>query len=100
MKAVKEFEEGILVDIEVSTKSNKFKISGYNDWRERIEIRIKSPPLKGKANKEIMAEFSSFTKKDVEILSGHKSRQKTLKIYNLSKSEFLDILKSKFNFIV
>lgn len=92
MKAVKEVEDGILIDIEVSTKSNKFEISGYNDWRERIEIRIKSPPLKGKANKEIIAEFSKLTKKDVEITSGHKSRQKTLKIFKISKDRFLDIL--------
>ena len=93
MKAVKEIDEGILVDIEVSTKSNQFEIAGYNEWRERIEIRIKSPPLKGKANKEIINEFSKLTKKDVEITSGHKSRQKTLKIFKISKEEFLDILR-------
>ena len=92
MKAVTEIQEGILVDIEVSTKSNKFEIAGYNEWRERIEIRIKSPPLKGKANKEIIGEFSKLTKNPVEILSGLKSRQKTLKIYNMSKSDFLKIL--------
>jgi uncharacterized protein (TIGR00251 family) len=92
MKAVKEVENGILVDIEVSTKSNKFEITGYNDWRERIEIRIKSPPLKGKANKEIINEFSKITKKDVEIVSGHKSRQKTLKIFKIAKDEFLNIV--------
>jgi uncharacterized protein (TIGR00251 family) len=92
MKAVKEVEDGILVDIEVSTKSNKFEIAGYNDWRERIEIRIKSPPLKGKANKEIINEFSKLAKSDVEIISGLKSRQKTLKIFKISKDRFLDIL--------
>jgi len=92
MKAVKEVEDGILVDIEVSTRSNKFEIAGYNDWRERIEIRIKSPPLKGKANKEIINEFSRLTKSDVEIISGHKNRQKTLKIFKISKDRFLDIL--------
>ncbi len=92
MKAVKEIDEGILVDIEVSTKSNQFEIAGYNEWRERIEIRIKSSPLKGKANKEIINEFSKLTKKDVEITSGHKSRQKTLKIFKMSKEEFIDIL--------
>lgn len=93
MKAINEVDEGILVQIEVSTKSNKFEIAGYNDWRERIEIRIKSPPLKGKANKEIINEFSKLTKKDVEITSGHKSRQKTLKIYEISKKDFLSLLK-------
>jgi uncharacterized protein (TIGR00251 family) len=92
MEAVKEVDEGVLIDIEVSTKSDKFEISGYNDWRERIEIRIKSPPLKGKANKEIINEFSKITENHVEIISGLKSRQKTLKIYNISKDEFIDII--------
>ena len=95
MKAVTAIQDGILVDIEVSTKSNRFEIAGYNEWRERIEIRIKSPPLKGKANKEIVDEFSKLTKNPVEIISGLKSRQKTLRIYNLSKSQFVDILNEK-----
>lgn len=92
MKAVSEVQNGILVDIEVSTKSNKFEIAGYNEWRERIEIRIKSPPLKGRANKEIINEFSKLTSNPVEIISGLKSRQKTVKIYNISKNGFLKIL--------
>lgn len=92
MKAINEVQDGILVDIEVSPKSKKFEIAGYNEWRERIEIRLKSPPLKGKANKEIVNEFSKLTKSNVEIISGLKSHHKTLKIYNISKSLFLDII--------
>jgi uncharacterized protein (TIGR00251 family) len=92
MKAVRESEGGILVDIEVSTKSNKFEISGYNTWREAIEIRIKAVPQKGRANKEITKEFSKLINKPVEIVSGHKSHHKTLKIYNMTKDEFLKIL--------
>lgn len=92
MKAVSEVQNGILVDIEVSTKSNNFEIAGYNEWRERIEIRIKSPPLKGRANKEIINEFSKLTSNPVEIISGLKSRQKTVKIYNISKNGFLKVL--------
>ena len=97
MKAVTETAEGILVDIEVSPKSKKFEIIGYNHWREKIEIRIKSVPQKGKANKEIVNEFSSLAGSQVEIISGLKSHHKTLKVYNISKLQFLDILKNKFN---
>lgn len=96
MKAVRESEGGILVDIEVSTKSNKFEISGYNTWREAIEIRIKSVPQKGKANKEITKEFSKLTRNPVEIVTGHKSHHKTLKIHNMGKDEFLKIMGSYF----
>jgi uncharacterized protein (TIGR00251 family) len=89
MKAIKEIEDGILVDIEVSPNASKFEITGYNTWRERIEIRIKAVPQKGKANKEIIKEFSKLTKNDVVIISGLKSHQKTLKISKMSPDEFL-----------
>lgn len=93
MKAVKEVEDGLLVDIEVSPKSKKFEIYGYNSWRNKIEVKIASIPQKGKANKEIIKKFSELTQSPVEIVSGLKSQHKTLKIYNISKSDFLDILK-------
>lgn len=92
MKGIRETDNGILVDIEVSTRSYRFEISGYNQWRERVEIKIKSPPLKGKANKEIVNQFSKLTSRNVKIVSGHKSRFKTLKIMKMSKNELIDIL--------
>ena len=42
MEAVKDTEEGVLVDIEVSPKSSHFTISGYNEWRNEIEVKIRS----------------------------------------------------------
>jgi uncharacterized protein (TIGR00251 family) len=93
MEAVKDVVEGVLVDIEVSPKSKKFEISGYNMWRGEIEVRIVSVPQKGKANKEIIKEFSRLTKSSVEIVSGLRSQHKTMKIYGISESEFLDVLR-------
>ena len=93
MKALKTVDNDLLVDIEVSTRSNKFEIAGYNNWRDRIEIKIKSIPTKGKANKEIINEFSKITKRDVDITFGHKNKLKTLRIYGISKEEFLNIIK-------
>lgn len=98
MKAIKKAENGILVDIEVSPKSKNFEIAGYNKWRERIEVKIKSPPLKGKANHELVKGFSNLTKCQVEIVAGLKSQHKTLKIYNITKKELLLIIKEKFGF--
>ncbi|MDO9056509.1 MAG: YggU family protein [Methanobacteriales archaeon HGW-Methanobacteriales-1] len=93
MKAIKEIEGGILLDIEVSPNASKFEISGYNSWRERLEIRIKAIPQKGKANKEIIKEMSKLTKMDVEIISGLKSHQKTLLINKISRDDFLNIIR-------
>ncbi len=92
MKAVVEVEDGILVGIEVSPKSRKFEVVGYNPWRKRIEIKIQAAPKKGRANKEIIEELSKLTKSHVEIVSGLKSRYKILKIYKMGKNEFLETL--------
>jgi uncharacterized protein (TIGR00251 family) len=93
MKAITKTRDGVLVDIEVSSKSDKFRISGYNEWRKAFEVKIKAVPEKGKANKEIINEFSRIIGCPVEILSGHKSHHKTLKIYGISENELLEILK-------
>ena len=61
MQAIKTIPDGITILIEVSPNSDKFQITGYNDWRKTLEVKIKSPPTKGKANKEIINEFSKLT---------------------------------------
>ncbi len=96
MQAVKEIEDGLMVDIEVFPNSDKFSISGYNEWRDEIQLRIKSIPQKGKANKEIIKEFTKLTGSSIEIVSGLKSQHKTLKIYDLSKRDLLDILNKNY----
>ncbi len=93
MKAITQTKDGVLLDIEVSPKSDRFHITGYNEWRKAIEVKIKAIPQKGKANKEIINEFSKITESTVEITSGHKSQHKTLKIYDINENELLEILK-------
>ena len=82
----------VVVDIEVSPNSNKFQISGFNEWRNRFEIRIKQVPQKGKANKEIVKELSKIFNCDVSISKGEKSSQKTIVCYNVSIDDILDKL--------
>ncbi len=78
------------MDIEVSPNSKKFEISDFNDWRNRIEIRIKQVPQKGKANKEICKEMSKIFNCEVAIFKGEKSSQKTLVFKNSSKDDILN----------
>lgn len=93
VQAVRITPDGITVQIEVSPNSGQFQITGYNEWRQTLEVKIKSPPTKGKANKEIMKEFSKLTGHHTQIISGDKSRQKTLKISGIDVETFFDILK-------
>ncbi len=92
MNAITQIKDGVLLKIEVSPKSDKFMICGYNEWREGVEVKIKALPQKGKANKEIINEFTKIIKNPIEIISGHKSHHKTLKIYNINKEELTKIL--------
>ncbi|NYB51145.1 MAG: YggU family protein [Methanobacteriaceae archaeon] len=93
MNRVQSTAKGITVNIEVSPNSSKFQITGYNQWRQTLEVKIKAPPSKGKANKEIMKEFSKLTGYETEIVSGHKSRRKTLRINGITEQSFVNILK-------
>lgn len=89
-KAISVRDCDVLVDIEVSPNSKKFEISDFNDWRNRIEIRIKQVPQKGKANKEICREMSKIFDCDVAIFKGDKSSQKTLVFRDSSKEDILN----------
>ena len=98
MQAVQTTPQGIAVMIEVSPKSDKFQIAGYNEWRKTLEVKLKSPPTKGKANKELMKEFSGLTGHDTEIVAGHKSRQKTILIYDMDEEDFYKLLENFIKF--
>ena len=92
LNAISSADNNVFVDIEVSTNSNKFQISGFNEWRNRFEIRIKQVPQKGKANKEIVKELSKIFNCDVSISKGEKSSQKTIVCYDVSIEYILDKL--------
>ncbi|MGE0761952.1 MAG: DUF167 domain-containing protein [Bdellovibrionales bacterium] len=53
---------------------------------DRLKIKVHAPPVDGKANEEICDFFSQlFTvaKRNVQVISGQTSRQKTLQIEEL-----------------
>jgi len=55
---------------------------------ERLKMRIKAPPVDGKANAEIirfLAEQFGVAKSQIEIISGELGRQKTVQIYGLKQ---------------
>ncbi len=88
-KAISQKDNDVLLDIEVSPNSKKFEVSGFNEWRNSFEIRIKQVPQKGKANKEIIKELSNYFNKEVAIFKGEKSSKKTVIIRNADKDEIL-----------
>ena len=83
--AVKSSENGVLIDIHVVSQSRKISIS-FNGWEPRIKLKVKNPPLKGRANEEIKRFFKKAFK-SCEIISGFLSPKKTLLIENCDELE-------------
>ena len=55
----------------------------YRIEDREFKVKVKSPPEKGKANKEVierLAKFFNVSKSRVSIISGHTSRKKTVEI--------------------
>ena len=84
---------GVEVDIIVSPGSERQGTEGIDEWRKRLVIRVRSPPLDGKANKEIIEYIENITKCSSEMIRGHMSRQKTIMIHG-SPDQILDTLET------
>ena len=84
------FQSGddVLLNLDVSPGSKKTVFpAGYNEWRNAIECRIKSPATEGKANSEVIktiADYFSIKKSDVMIVSGATSGQKKIRVSGIS----------------
>ena len=82
-------DSGLEVDISVSPRSDRSGTEGIDEWRKRLIVRVKAPPLDGRANKEVEELFKKVTGCKSEVIRGQTSRQKT--VFILGNSD--DILK-------
>lgn len=68
------------IKVKIKPNSSENKIKSWNKFREILKINIKSPPEKGKANKELIKFLSKKLNKKVRIIKGKTSRIKLLSI--------------------
>lgn len=66
-------------------------VEGFDD-NGRLIIRVTSPPVKGKANDEVIRVLRKALRARVEIVSGHKSREKLVLIRDAEPSIVLENL--------
>lgn len=64
----------------VKPKSRENKIEGFDQERNAYRISIKAMPENNKANVEVIKLLSKLLKKKVKIISGLKSREKTVEM--------------------
>ncbi len=80
----------MIAEVSVVPKSGSFKLSLKDG---KLKAYLKSPPEKNKANLELARELSKLLDCPVRIVSGQKSRRKTLEI-EISEKEWGDFLAS------
>lgn len=69
------------VDVMVSPRSNRSGPEGYDEWRKRLIVRVRAPPLEGRANQEIEEMFRDITGSRCAVTAGHTNRMKTVTVY-------------------
>jgi uncharacterized protein (TIGR00251 family) len=70
-----------IVKIYLQTKASKNEIVG--SYRDGIKVKVTAPPVEGKANDTLirfLAKELGISPSSIEIVKGHHSREKTLKI--------------------
>ncbi len=79
--------------VHIIPNSKKNRIEGYDSWKKAVVIRIKAPPVEGKANRELENFLSNFFGCKVEIISGKKSRNKVVIIKGMDEKDVYDRIK-------
>ncbi|HRI04817.1 MAG TPA: DUF167 family protein [Pyrinomonadaceae bacterium] len=89
-----DIDGSLIFNVRVVPRASRSEIVGGHDGA--LKVRIASPPVDGAANVEIvrfLAKTFGVSKGDVFILSGETSKNKRIKIANLSKSSFEEKIK-------
>ena len=74
-------KDGIFFKVRVQPKSSKNEVCGL--YEDALKIKLTAPPIEGKANKALLnfiADCLGIKKSQLEIISGHTGRLKTIKV--------------------
>lgn len=91
----KRLDGSLILDVEISPNSETSKISGVNEWRKRLRIDISKPAVNGMANEELLRfiiQKFNIKSNQAELISGHKSKHKTILVSGVSEIKILNIV--------
>ena len=89
----KQTEISATLSVRIQPRASKNGISRMQDGS--LKIRLTAPPVDGAANEALVAFLSdtlSVSKSQIEILSGHTSREKRVKISGKSGEDIIRLL--------
>ncbi len=79
---------GVVLSVRVQPRSSRNEVVG--EYNGAIKIKVKSPPVEGAANDALIAYLSKLLKRpksSITIFSGHRSKEKRLRIDGISVQE-------------
>lgn len=84
----------VLIRVYAQPKASRTRIAGLHG--EAVKVAVTSPPVDGKANAAILtylAELFGVAKRDVVLVTGQSSRQKTFQIAGKSMEDLRGCLR-------
>ena len=76
--------DGVRLDILVQPRASRARVGPVHG--DRLKVAVTAPPVDGKANAAVVqtvAKHLSVARRDVEVVSGHGSRRKTIHVRGL-----------------
>ena len=67
-------------------------VTGVDVWRSAVQVKVRDPAVKGRANKAVEHLLASALDTKVAIISGHTASQKVIRV-ELRPEELLERLK-------
>lgn len=84
---------GLLLAVRVSPRASKAAITGEENGR--LKVRLKAPPLDGRANRELLSVLAAalgLRKSRLQLVAGEKSRDKTVLLTGISEPDAAALL--------
>jgi uncharacterized protein len=90
---ISEKTDGCLLKCWIQPRSSRSTIVGIHD--NSLKIALTSPPVDGKANKELLkflAKYFKLPKSSIQLVAGESSRNKTILLSGLDKDNIIQKL--------
>ena len=93
--SVREQDNGVEVALHVQPRARRNEIVGVHNGA--LKVRLTAPPVEGAANQAVIKFFASLLnvpKRNIRIVAGLTSRQKTIRVESITAGQFLKVLPS------
>ena len=92
MNFFQEKNNNLILNVYIVPRSSKSEIVGI--YNNSLKIKLKSPPVDGAANEELVLFLSKklkISKSNIEIISGDKQKRKVISIKNFNSAMLRDL---------